>query len=116
MYGAEPEGSNGAVGPTVVVEFHTPVPLVYDGIEKDADAIVELLVLSGNDEAAETGLLDLLEVEVLFWLKVEVLDWLDKVELEELDEGEGVGPGRAGVVAGWFAQFDCISSLLRTST
>ena len=48
-------------------------------------------------------------------VEAEVLNWLDELEAEGVADGEEVGPGRAGVVEGCLAQFDCSSSLLRTS-
>lgn len=59
--GAEPDGTSGTVGPNVVVEFHNPVPLVWDGIDREADAVVGLSVLFVDDEVDgvdEAGVLD----------------------------------------------------------
>lgn len=95
---AEPNGMSGAVGPTVAVEFHIPVPLVCDGMEKEADAVVGLLVFTVDDEFDEA--------EVLGWLdEVGVVDVteeaevLDDAEVEEVVEDKvELGLGKADVV------------------
>ncbi len=101
MKGAEPEETIGAVETTVVVEFHIPVLLVYDGIEREADTVVGLsvvvefhipvpLVFDGMEREAD-AVVGLPEIAVDDKVdEPEVLGWLDEDRVEDVvkDEAE----------------------------